>query len=268
MDAWSNIQVTPNDPEIAGINKLEASLGKIPQNAYKIRELIMGFEVCHFKYRLHIKKIKDSIVNLEPNISLDKIGRNHIRHGENAWANDSTGLSLKGQQYIWAMKVWLGDISLQKVSEYYDKNFGFQVQQWLGDKSTVKIRLVRLLVARLKWDWKSYEELLQDSGNKELVFQICRMDICHYTFPVNLDRVLKGIGEMKPVENFEGCGSYNSDIKKFIQKEILVLNDLFKSYNKDNKSDKRNLIKSWLIACLMKTLKEQIEKPEPIIEFE
>lgn len=268
MDAWSNIEVTPNDPEIAGINKFEASLGIMPQNAYRIRELIMGFEVCHFKFQSHVEKIKDSILNLEPTVTLETIGTNHIRHGENAWIKDSTGLSLMGQQYVWAIRVWLGDETYRKeISDKYDKKLEQKIHRWLGDKNEGKIRLVRLLLARLTWDWKSYEEFSQGDQYKDLKFQICRLDICHYDFPSNLNLVLKGIGEMKPVENFEGCGSFNNGIREFIEKELIVLNDLFQSYLKSN-SSKNNPTKAWLIACLMKTLKEQIKKPEPFIEFQ
>ena len=93
------------------------------------------------------------------------------------------------------------------------------------------------------------------------------MDICHYAFPANLDNLLKGIGEMTPFEKFEGCGSFNSDIQKFVKKELQTLNDLFKSLYNDNKSDKKSQIKAWLTACLIKTLKEQVELSKPLIEF-
>ena len=72
---------------------------------------------------------------------------------------------------------------------------------------------------------------------------------------------------MKPLENFEGCGSFNGDIRNYVEKEIIGLNGLFKSFS-NNKSGKGNLIKAWLIACLMKTLKEQIQKSEHVIDFQ
>jgi hypothetical protein len=124
--------------------------------------------------------------------------------------------------------------------------------------------LVRLLRARLTWDWKSYEELLHEKENKELEFQVCRIDICHYDFPKNLDLLLQGIGEIKPVEAFEGCGSFNSDIKKFVEKEFSILDDLLKSITSDHKPDKNDMIKAWLIACLAKTLKEQVSLTKPV----
>ena len=62
---------------------------------------------------------------------------------------------------------------------------------------------------------------------------------------------------MEPINNFEGCGSFNTDIKTYVEKQFLILCDYLKS-----NSDKKNLnqdekIKLWLIACLAKTLKEQ-----------
>jgi hypothetical protein len=64
MNSWSNIQISAQDSEIIKINNLEKRLGKLPDKIYKIRELITRFEVCHFKYQLHLKKIKRSISEL------------------------------------------------------------------------------------------------------------------------------------------------------------------------------------------------------------
>lgn len=55
MDAWSNIQISPQDPEIVKINNLERTLGELPENVKKIRGLITRFEVCHFKYQQHLR---------------------------------------------------------------------------------------------------------------------------------------------------------------------------------------------------------------------
>ena len=152
MNAWSNIPISSQDVEIIEINKLEARLGKLPANIYKIRELITRHEVCHFKYQQHIKKIKDSIISLEPDVATDTIGINHIQHGENAWKNDVTGRSLLGQQYVWAIKNWLKDIHPKEIPHKYDKKLGQKVQKWMGGKNVDKIRLVRLLLARLTWE--------------------------------------------------------------------------------------------------------------------
>ena len=94
------------------------------------------------------------------------------------------------------------------------------MQEWLGNKSSSKIRLIRLLLSRLTWDWKFYEELQQGGQFKELENQASRVDICHYVSPQNLNLLLQGIGKMKPVDNFEGCGSYGKDIKEYIEKQF------------------------------------------------
>ncbi len=267
MKTWSNIQISPQDPEIIKINNFETKLGKLPDKVYKIRELITRLEVCHFKYQHHIKKIKDSIMNLEPSVDSAKIGINHVQHGERAWEKDTTGKSLLGQQYIWAIKEWMNDIPRKETPDKYDKKLGQKIQEWIGDKNTDKIRLVRLLLARLTWDWKSYKELQHGGEYKDLELQICRMDICHYAFPANLDMLLQGIGDMKPIEKFEGCGSFDKNIKTFIEKELSVLDNLFKFLflHGNKEPDKNQLIKAWLIACLIKTLKEQVELSKPMI---
>ncbi len=269
MNAWSNISISPRDPEIIRINDLEAKLGKLPSSVYNIRGLVTRHEVCHFKYRQHIKKIKDSILNLMPCVDSDKIGISHIRHGENAWKKDTSGRSLLGQQYIWSLRKWLNAIPQKATPDKYDEGLGQKIEQWLGDKNADKKRLVQLLLARLTWDWKPYYEELQKGGKyKDLEFQICRTDICHYAFPTNLDRLLQGIGEMRPMEDFEGCGSFDPTIQRFVEKELLALHNLFKALYKDRESDPKKLLKAWLIVCFIKTLKEQAGLSEPLIELE
>jgi hypothetical protein len=270
MKAWSNIQISPQDPEIIKINNLEKNLGELPDKVNKIRELITRFEVCHFKYQQHLRKIKESIVALEPSVGTNKIGINHIQHGESVLNKDTTGRSLIGQQYVWAIKGWLNDNSPNETSDNYDKKLGQQIHEWLGDKNPDKTRLVRLLLARLTWDWKSYEKLQHDGKFKDIELQASRMDICHYAFPENLNLLVKGIGQMKAVEEreFEGCGSYNTDIKACLEKEFLNLNDTLNSLKDKNGQNKNDLIKAWLVACLAKTIKENINISIPIIGIE
>ena len=264
MNAWSNIQVSVDDIEIYKIDEIEKKLGKLPEKVHKIRELITRFEVCHFKYQQHLKKIKNSIMNLQSDINTANIGIYHIKNGENAWKNDKTGRSITGQQYVWGIKKWLVEYQKTKMSKHYDKKLGQQIKKWLGDKNPDKKRLVRLLLARLVWDWEPYEELQQGGEYKDLEFQACRMDICHYAFPENLDLLLQGIGKMTAVDEFEGCGSFNSNIKAFVEKEFSGLNDLFKSLISTGKSDKNESIKRWLVASLAKTLKEQVNLTKPV----
>ncbi len=260
MKAWSNIQISPQDPEIVKINNLEKKLGGVPDKVSKIRELITRFEVCHFKYQQHLRKIKDSISNLEPNVVSTKIGINHIHNGESIWKKDSTGKSLIGQQYVWVIKEWLNDNPPNEIPDNYDKKLGQQIRKWLGDKNPDKTQLVRLLLARLTWDWKSYEELQHGGELKDIELQACKIDICHYAFPKNLDLLLKGIGQMKAVKEkeFEGCSSYNDNIKAYLEKEFIGLNDMLRSLINTRESEKKDLVKAWLVACLTKTIKENI----------
>lgn len=266
MNAWSNIQISSQDPEIIQIDHLEKKLGKLPNKVHQIRELITRFEVCHFKYRQHLGKIRDSIIELVPKVDTTRIGINHIQHGEQVLKKDTSGKSLIGQQYVWALKEWLNDNARSDLSNTYDKKLGQEIQRWLGEKNPDKIRLVRLLTARLTWDWKSYEELQQGGKFKDIEFQASRVDICHYAFPQNLKLLLNGIGDMKAVEEkkFEGCGSYNPEIKAYLEKELLDLNDSLKSFHVNKRLDKDVLMKIWLTACLAKTIKESIKISIPI----
>jgi hypothetical protein len=269
IKAWSNIQISPQDPEIVKINNLEKNLGEMSDKVNKIRELITRFEVCHFKYQQHLRNIKNSIIALESNIDTNKIGINHIQHGESVLNKDTTGRSLIGQQYVWAIKGWLNNNSLNQISDNYDKKLGQQIHEWLGDRNPGKTELVMLLLARLTWDWKSYEKLQHAGKFKDIELQASKMDICHYAFPENLNLLIKGIGQMKAVEEreFEGCGSYNTDIKAFLEKEFLDLNDTLKSLKYKSRQNKDDLIKAWLVACLAKTIKENINISIPILDI-
>jgi len=270
MKAWSNIQISPQDPEIVKINNSEKKLGKLPDKVLKIRELITRFEVCHFKYQQHLGNIKNSIIDLEPNVDTTVIGINHIQHGENVLIKDTTGKSLIGQQYVWAIKEWLDDNLKNEISDIYDRKKGQKIRKWLGEKNPEKIRIVKLLIARLTWDWNSYEKLLHGGEFEEIEFQACRMDICHYAFPKNLDLLLQGIGQMKPVKDkeFEGCGSFDANIKAYLEKEFLDLNNALISLKTKNGSNKKDIIRAWLIACLAKTIKESINIAIPITDIE
>jgi hypothetical protein len=266
MSAWSNVQVSSGDEEISGINELEKAMDGYPDHIRQIRELITRFEVCHFKYRQHLENIRRSIHDLHPRADPAIIGRSHIQHGEQAWKSDKTGRSFMGQQYIWALNNWLKNDKMNKPNEY-NEELSREVANWLGERNGEKDKLVRLLLARLMWDWKtlealsgkSIEEISREGDDRGLEYQIYRMDICHFAFPVNLINVIRGIGEMRPVGNFEGCGSHNQVIRQAIHKEFGKINQWLISRKKDGiaKEDKEELTRIWLFACLAKTLKEQ-----------
>ncbi|MEJ2616878.1 MAG: hypothetical protein P8Z35_18130, partial [Ignavibacteriaceae bacterium] len=245
---------------IIEIDEYEKTLGKISTKVLKIRELITRFEVCHFKYQQHIINIKDSIVNLKPTKEPSIIGMNHISKGKDTWKGDKTGRSFLGQQYVNVLRNWLSIHSQEKILDYYGKELSQPIKKLLGDKNSDKERLVRLLVARLTWDWKSFEEYQQEGKYKELEDQVCRMDICHYAFPEHLDFILKGIGKMEPIKNFEGCGTFTADIEKYINEQFSILCKYLKSKNRGKMNlDKNELIRIWLSACLAKTMKEQVK---------
>ena len=266
MSAWSNIRVLSGDGEISVIDQLEEAMDGYPDHIRQIRELITRFEVCHFKYKQHLEKIRKSIHDLHPCADTATIGRNHIQHGEQAWKSDKTGRSFMGQQYLWALNNWLKNNEMTRPPEY-NEELSREVANWLGERNGEKDRLVRLLLARLRWDWKtlealsgkSMEDISREGDDRGLEYQIYRMDICHFAFPVNLINVIRGIGEMRPVANFEGCGTHNQVIRKTMQAEFDRINQWLFSCKKDgiDKPNREDLARIWLFACLAKTIKEQ-----------
>jgi len=107
MDAWSNIEISPDDPEIIAIDELEKALGDLPLHIRNIRELITRFEMCHFKYQQHCRYLKESNACLYPVKNCSRIGTNHISNGEKAPRRETTGRSTAGQRYIKALNKWL-----------------------------------------------------------------------------------------------------------------------------------------------------------------
>jgi hypothetical protein len=259
MYSWQNIEVSSDDPEIIAIDHIEQSIGNIPNEVYEVRELITRFEVCHFKYQRHFQNIIESIAALSPTVEVKRIGDNHPRNGKDAVKKDKTGRSLVGQHYISALSYWLDDVDI--TTDDPQKKISDRVISWLGDKNETKERLVRLLLARLLDPEGLLEEYVKGEELEELEYHVMATDICSYAFPSNFELVIKAIGSLKPVEDFDGCGTYNSEIKSFINSKF---NELCHYIRDDLSSNDLNLgektpIKIWLVACLAKTFKEQIK---------
>lgn len=262
MNAWSNIEVSREDPEIRRINEMERAIRQLDPHIRRIRELITRFEVCHFKYLQHIENIRDSILNLKPAVNPDRIGETHIRSGKDAALRDGTGRSALALKYIRALREWL-DLHTSENTGRDEKEIQSKVTRWLGERDPEKERLVQLLIARMTWDWVSYGKLEKGERHKELAWQCRRMDTCHYCFPENLDSLLRGIGELKPVENFEGCGSCNSETRESVEREFTDLSKLYRPVSITEPDDSGNTIQAWLLACMLKTLKEQAGLDRP-----
>lgn len=266
MNDWSNIEVAADDPEITEIDNLGKNLGELPENIRMIRELITRFEVCHFKYQRHLDKILEAINQMNTTIELPKIGLNHIHQGQEACEKDSTGKSRTGLKYVNAINEWLNGIHVKEMTEPSDKNTRERIKQWLGNKNPHKTRLVKLLLARLNWDWKAYDELRGGGAFNDLEIQICRIDICHYAFPQNLEKVLMAIGKLKAVneKEFEGCGSFTKPMQEYIQNKFPELETKIRSIIKGTKISDDDRVRVWLIACLMKTMKESAKLKNPV----
>ena len=260
MDSWRNIIIQKNDPEILTINKLEKELKEISTSVRAVRKLIKQFEICHFKYAIHYDYILRSIEFLSPFVDPDSIGLSHPRHGQEAWKTDNTGRSRSAQIYIDALQLWLNPTSSTGFdsSTRVIQKMKAHISELLGEHTIVKEKLVELLLDRLLCrPFKEYNLGIQLGRLQD---QIEMTDICHHTFPDNLERVLSGIGSLLPVKDFQGCATYNSKIKrqvsiwfqqlcKWIKGEPGYLDSFF---------GKRSDMKIWLAACLAKTLKEEV----------
>ena len=266
MNAWINIEVLPNDEEIAAIDQMEQALGNIPKRIHQIRELITRFESCHFKYQQHYRHIVESIAMLSPVVRVSKIGSNHPSHGGNAWRNDTTGRSRIGQQYIEALHSWLDEDSSHNggVPGQETLKLRQRVNVWLGDRNEERVGLVRMLLARLFG--QSVEDYRRGGALSELEYQVERTDICNYAFPQNIERLIRGIGKLEPVKAFAGCGTFDVETKSSISKEFSKLCEWLKTDTPGNDLGlgEKVPMKVWLVACLAKTLKESIHLNYPL----
>ena len=266
MDQWINIEVAPDDEEILALNQFELQLKNMPEQVYKVRELITRFEVCHFKYRRHYECIIKSIAALRPVVEVDEIGLRHLRYGYDEWRNDTSGRSRLGHTYVSALSLWLGEdicenleIPEKEISEMRE-----HINEMLGGKDEKKIKLVHMLIARLLW--RSVAQYRSGGELSELEYQIEATDICNYAFPRNLDKVIKGIGKLEPVKEFQGCGTFDSEIKSFLKGEF---KNLCTWISKGGQSGEiylgeKEAMKIWLAACLAKTIKEDLHLSEAL----
>ncbi len=160
------------------------------------------------------------------------------------------------------MQEFISDVKRdqRKIPNDHDLNLDLKISKWLGDKTPDKERIVRLLIARLTYNWESYEKLQLGGQFKELEFQTCRMDICHYDFPSHLDTQIQAIGKMQSHKGLEGCGSYTSEIKMFLTGKYSEIVSSISDISKDRfllKQNKNDQFRIWLYLCLAKTIKEQ-----------
>lgn len=260
MDSWRNITISENDPEIIKINKLENTLELVSTSVRAVRQLITMFEICHFKYAIHYDYILRSIEFLSPFVDPDSIGSSHPRKGLDAWRKSKTERSRTAQIYIDAIILWLNPKSLTGFDPHLRviQIMKAHVTKLIGERNNEKESLVELLIKRLLW--RPIERHSLGVQLDRLQDQIERTDICHYTFPDNIEQVLASIGSLTPAKDFQGCGSYNSSIKSQVS---VWFQQLCKWINGesgylDRILGKRNKMKIWLAACLAKTLKEQV----------
>jgi hypothetical protein len=254
--AWANIVVDADDQEVAAIDRFQRTLGELPGDVVKVRELITRFEICHFKVKDHYVHILESIATLSPAVDSEQIGSVHPRHAGDAWMKDTTGRGEVGMQYVLALRSWLGEEvsrdldGLAEVLELVDAS--------LGERSDEKIRLVNLLLDRLLD--RDLEKHLSGGKLSGLKLQLLSCDICHYAFPQNLEQAIRGIGKLQPTSDFEGCGSTNDEVTWFARKEFGTLSAWLAGKDPEDALDlgERTPTKVWLAACLAKTLKQHV----------
>ncbi|MGM0771734.1 MAG: hypothetical protein ACQESU_09040, partial [Halobacteriota archaeon] len=260
MENWANIGFEQPDEEIIELYRMEKSIENLPQVAKDIRNLISRLEICHFKFERHVLKIIGSIGKMQMDLDPDSIGKSHPKCGENAWLEDKTGRSRKGQEYIWVLQAWLAGEKPpeEDPEEIPEKLFG-EVYDSLGQRNKHKEALVRSLLDRLLWNF-GVERKELERNFKDLLYQIDRTDICHYSFPDNMRKMIEAIGKLEPSTEFKGCGSHDEEHKILALHYVLELNSWIHGEMSETGRllGEKNYIKEWLVACLTKTIKELI----------
>lgn len=258
LPPWSNLVLQPDDEEITWIHQLERQAMPIPPVAAAIRELITRFEICHFKAERHIARIVEAIGTLSLDFKPANIGQAHPKSGESAWQGEKTGRSRQGQEFIWALQMWLDDAhASDKDHRRVPSAFLEEVTRALGPCDARKRLLVSALLNRL----------LLRAGRQPLPPELGgfwepveRTDICHYAFPSNLWQMLGSVGKLEPPSDFAGCGSCDDAQRRMAQEHFRALCAWLRAEPGllENRLGNRSPVKTWLVASLAKTLKEQV----------
>ncbi|WP_440951823.1 hypothetical protein [Methanococcoides sp. FTZ1] len=258
MEPWSNIGFEKADPEIIEIYRMEQRIGPLPKVARDIRNLITRLEICHFKFKNHVQRIIGSIGKMELDIDPDSIGNSHPKCGEDAWKEDKTGRSRKGQEYIWVLQAWVaGKKPPEEDTRGIPKKLFEEVYSSLGQRNKHKEALVLALLDRLLWNFETERKVLEKHFG-DLIYQIDRTDICHYAFPDNVKKTIVSIGQLRPSIDFEGCGYHDEEHEIIALHYVMELNAWLRGeMSEAGKSlGEKTLLKEWLVACLAKTIRE------------
>ncbi len=270
MWQWSNIGLEQPDNEMTRIYRMERRLGQFPQVAKSIRELILRLEICHFKFESHLQRIIGSIGKMDIDFNPKSIGRFHPKEGENAWKGDKSGRSRQGQEYIWILQMWLNeDLQLSEQNRRSIPQSLFEgVHEALGKRDERKEVLVLALLDRLLWKTVSITDHRRLCKKFGLIGdQIARTDICHYSFPKNVQRMIQAIGMLQPLSDFEGCSSFEEERRQCAQRHFKALNAWLEGKRSriEVKLGERTALKEWLVACLAKTLKEHVRFEDSLL---
>jgi hypothetical protein len=94
--------------------------------------------------------------------------------------------------------------------------------------------------------------------------QVEAIDICHYAFPANLNRLIEGIGRLEPVPGFVGCGSFGDAQRRLAEESVHSLSAWLRREPSglQGRLGQRTLLKEWLVTSLAKTLKELVGLPD------
>jgi len=256
LPSWQNVHLKPGDEEIAWIDRLERRADPIPSVGWAIRNLITRFEVCHFKAERHVQRIIEAIGNMSLDLNPASIGKAHPRFGENAWVGDQSGRSRQGQEFIWALQRWLSEEhGPDQDSPRIPRTLFDEVKRTLGDRTAPKSMLVSALVARML-----LREDRQPLPSELAAFwePIERTDLCHYSFPANVEKMICAIGRLEQVPDFVGCGSCDETRSRMAREYFRNLCAWLRGRRSSLASQlgERSPVKEWLAACLAKTLKE------------
>jgi len=267
VQPWANLGLSRMDAEIRRIHQLERAAVPLPPVATTIRELITRFEICHFKAERHVQRIIAAIGEMRLDLAPATIGTAHPKSGETAWRQDRTGRSRPGQEYIWVLQMWLAEAPYSDLDPRgIPRKLVDRVNGALGQPNAQKRLLVLALLARLllKADRSPLPAELAPFWE-----QVEATDICHYTFPDNLERMIQAIGRLEPAADFVGCGSCNPEGREMARRHFEALCTWLRGErgSLDAQLGDRTPVKEWLAACLAKTLKEVAALREPMPQF-
>lgn len=252
--SWVNCALT-TDPEIEAIDRMEDTLGVVPEGARHVRALISTFELCHHDAAHRIDNILDAIdaLDTDKGFGTRPVGRAHP--AEQVWREAMARVDARAVNAD-PLRRWQLERVVEKIRSVLDPT---QTYTWLllRDDGTYRDTCPEAHLSDQEHWLETVKTMLHDPEELSLALAIDMLWPCHWRFKENLQIVLDAIdGELRPKEPFTACGR-NIEMTPLRERVERTCERL-------QKLGRPGSVQQWLAASLDKTLRLQLSPPEDV----